>query len=356
MNTDEHRLNEIPLGRRTRVSIAPSPHRFLSRLFLLSAVICVYLCFLPAATKGQAQEYEQEVVANLAAGRVVLYVARDAIVIGAVERRVEADSRPPLVLPIDERRVAVLLGAAEWVTPGSGRPPVRLDRELPRLATEAARPTRKPDPDQASDIESIGVALLERIREIAAQLHHKVDLRPDEPLLEVLLIDFLDNYGAEAWLLKYRLIQQNMRGDYWQTRVPRPSYTQLYPPEKGQPRTLVEMRYPPEDSGPTLLELVNQNDPRLASLRAAQVEVARAAEHLTKGDSQKAAPEDAATFMQATLNAVAPPEMRIVLGVLNQRQGFHWILPPPEPPLKAEEGGKPREPGAPTLLKKPPPQ
>src|SRR2546422_7061399 len=50
----------------------------------LALVFCVSLWFLPSSLR--AQENEQEVVANLAAGRVVLYVARDAIVIGAVEQ------------------------------------------------------------------------------------------------------------------------------------------------------------------------------------------------------------------------------------------------------------------------------
>src|SRR5438309_1139415 len=79
----------------------------------LALVFCVSLWFLPSSLR--AQENEQEVVANLAAGRVVLYVARDAIVIGAVEQHVEPDSRPPLVLPLGERRLGILLGAVEWV-------------------------------------------------------------------------------------------------------------------------------------------------------------------------------------------------------------------------------------------------
>ena len=55
--------------------------------------------FLPSAVC--AQEAGQEVVANLSAGRVVIYVAKDGIAIAANESRVEADSRPPLA-----RRIA----------------------------------------------------------------------------------------------------------------------------------------------------------------------------------------------------------------------------------------------------------
>lgn len=196
----------------------------------LALVFCVSLWFLSSSLR--AQENEQEVVANLAAGRVVLYVARDAIVIGAVEQHVEPDSRPPLVLPLGERRLGILLGAVEWVWPASGRPLVRLDRDLPALLSEATRPQPKPEMAQASDIEVIGVTFLESLRAVTNQLHHKLDLHPDEPVAELLVVGYEPGYGPEVWLLAYRLAQEVLRGEYWRTRVLRPSYTQLYPPEK----------------------------------------------------------------------------------------------------------------------------
>ena len=207
-----------------------------SKAFLSSVFICGCLWFFPLS--GFAQESEQEVVANLAAGRAVLYVARDSIVIGALEQRIEAESRPPMLVPLGGPRIGILLGAVEWVLIASGRPPVRLDHELPRLVSEAVAPAAKPDPSQASDIESIGVALLERLRGVTSQLHRKLDLKPDEPVLELILANYVEGYGAEVWSLRYHLAQDLLRGDYWRTRVMRPSYTQLYPPEKGKPRTL----------------------------------------------------------------------------------------------------------------------
>src|SRR2546428_4434580 len=190
----------------------------------LALVFCVSLWLLPSSSR--AQENEQEVVANLAAGRVVLYVARDAIVIGAVEQHVEPDSRPPLVLPLGERRLGILLGAVEWVWPASGRPLVRLDHDLPALLSEATRPQPKPEMEQASDIEVIGVTFLERLRAVTSQLHHKLDLRPDEPVAELLVVGYEPGYGPEVWLLAYRLAQEVLRGEHWRTRVLRPSYTQ----------------------------------------------------------------------------------------------------------------------------------
>jgi hypothetical protein len=229
---------------------------------------------------------------------------------------------------------------------------VRLDREFPRLASEAAPMHHQPQPFQASDIEAIGVALLERLREVASQIHHKLDLKPDEPLLEVLLVNYLEDYGPEVWQVKYRVAQDALRGDFWRTRVLRPSYTQLYPPEKHQPRTLIEVRYPPVERGPTLLDLLNQNDPRLAMLGSADPAMSRAAEFLALGQSNKASADDAATLLHAALAAISDADTKLILGVLRERQGIEWVLAPAEPLQKADEA-KPRESGAPTLRKKP---
>ncbi len=351
MNTPRGRENLLSEGIRSFRDAARSRRCKPSAAFLLCGLIVLAHWFLPAAL--QAQDREQEIVANLAGGRVVLYVSRDGIIVGAAEQRVEAESQPPVVLPLGERRVGILLGAVEWVMPSSGRPPVRLARELPRLVSEAARPLRKADPDQASDIESIGVAVLERIREVTAQLHHKLDLGAEEPLIDLLLVGYEEGYGAEAWLLRYQIAQENLRGDFWRTRVLRPSYTQLYPPEKGQPRTLIEVRYPPDGSQPTVLDLLKQNDPRLARLRNADQQMARAAERLDRGESHKAATEDAAAFLRAALGAVTPSDLKLILGVLYEQRSFQWVLEPAERPQQADEGEKRREPGAPTLRKKP---
>ena len=320
---------------------------------MLSALLCIHLWL--AVGSLHAQESRQEVVASLAAGRVVVYVANDGIVIAAAEPAagsVEPGSHPPAVFPLGGSRVGILVGAVEWVLPGSGRPPVRLDRELPRLASEAAPLRRQPEPGQASDIESIGVALLERLRAVAGEFHHKLDLKPEEPLLELLLVNYLEGYGPEVWELKYRVAQDVLRGDFWRTRVLRPSYTQLYPPEKGQPRTLIEVRYPPDASGPTLLGLLNQNDPRLARLRTADPAMTRATEHLERGQGNKASADDAAAFLRAALVAISSTNAKLTLGVLREDKGIEWVLAPPEPLQKADEG-KLREPGAPTLRKKP---
>jgi hypothetical protein len=295
---------------------------------------------------------QDEIVANLAAGRVVIDVAKDGIVIGAIEQHVEANSRPPIVFPINDRRIGVLLGAAEWVLPSSASKPVRLDQAISRLTREAAPRHEAIPGDQASDIEAIGIAFLEKLRTMADQLHHKIDLSSDAPLVELLLIDYQRDYGPEVWLLQYRIKQERLRSDFWQTKTLRPSYTQLYPPEKHQPRTLVEVRYPPETPGPTILELLQQNDPRLASARRAAPKSLKVIDNINNGKSSASSVEDSATFLHDVLDPIAGSDNRIVLGVLREERGWDWIVAPPEPLEKAAED-KTRPPEAPSLRRKP---
>jgi hypothetical protein len=308
-------------------------------------------CFLPSAV--WAQEAGQEIVANLASGRVVIYVAKDGIAIAANEGRVEAESRPPLVALLSSKRIAILLGAVEWVHPGTGRPSLRLDFELPRLVGKAVGTGPRLQQEPTSDLEPIGVALLEPLRTVVPELTRKMNLRPDDPLMEMLVVGYAEEYGPEVWLLQYRLVQEPLRGDYWKSRVLRPSYTQLYPPEKGQPRTLVEVRYPPEDAGPALLELLQQSDARLTPLRTSNAQVARASEKLAHGESNKAMLDDSVVFLRATLDAIALPNSVQIVAVISERRGFEWILAPPAAVMQKAEDVKPREPGAPTLRKPP---
>jgi len=292
----------------------------------------------------------QEVVANLAGGHVVVYVAKDGIAIAANEHRIEAESRPPAFVPLSGRRMAVLLGAVEWLHPGTGRAPVRLDVELPRLLGQVAAGPRLRQ-EQGGDLEAVGMALLEPLRASAGKITRKLPLGAEEPLVEMLLVGYAEEYGPEVWLLRYRLAQDPLRGEYYQTRVLRPTYTQLYPPEKGQPRTLLEVRYPPEDPGPELLALLKESDPRLMPARTSNVQAVRAIDKLNRGECHKGLLDDAVVFLRSSLDAVAEPGAAQVVAIIKERTGFEWILAPPEPLQKAEDSK--REPGAPTLRKPP---
>ena len=327
-------------------------HFLFSIFYFLLPVICVHLWF-PLLVL--AQEGDPEIVANLSTGRALFCVTKDGIVLATVHTAAspaDPDARPPAVVELPGGRIAILLGAVEWVLPGSGKDPVRLDLELPRLlAGSAAEPPKTADMDTATDIEAIGIRLLERLRGVATNLHSKIDMRPDEPLLELILVGHVPNYGPEVWRLSYRIAQDLLRGDFWRTRVLRPHIVQLYPPEKGQPRTLIEVAYPPDAPGPALAELLTSDDPRLARIRSGDPAMARAIEKIATGESHKTDTAPATAFLRAALSAVVPQETGLVFGVLSERRSVDWALAPPEPAQKVEQ---PSEPGAPTLRKKRP--
>src|ERR1700682_4679026 len=90
-------------------------------LTLMAAVVCLRAVPTIAAT-AQTQAPEDEIVANLAGGRVIVHVARDGnILFAAINEPVEAGGVPPRVVETDSTHVAVLLGASEWRLPAEDR-------------------------------------------------------------------------------------------------------------------------------------------------------------------------------------------------------------------------------------------
>jgi hypothetical protein len=325
-------------------------------LQVLSVFTCVHLCFLPSAARAQ-ENASQEIAVNLAEGRVVVCAAKDGIIVATADTHSEPGSHQPVVATLSALRAGVLLGAVEWVQPESSDKPIRLDRELERIAAGALNTSGRPnDSSAATDIETIGVALLERVREVAGQLHHKINIGEDEPLIRLVLVDYVPDYGPEAWTVDYRIRQDVLASDYWRTRVLRPSYNQLYPPEKGQPRTLVEVRYPPANRAtaePELLDLLRQNDPRLARTRTANEILAKSVAFVVSGESQKSAAASDAEFLRAALPAVTPPETKLTMALIDFDRGFRWLIQPPESAIPPPADEKPRGPDAPTLRRKP---
>lgn len=293
----------------------------------------------------------QEVVVNLSAGRVIVCVAKKGIVIATVQKSIEAESRPPMLAQLNARRVAILLGATEWISP-AGEPPVRMERELPRVVAAVRGDNPSLSREQSEDLEAFALAMLEPLREAARRLIQKVDLGRDEPLLDVVLVGYLEGYGAETWTMRYRAAQEPLRGEYWQTRVLRPISTQLYPPEKGDPRTLMEVRYP-ADEAPLLLDLVRRNDPRIARLRNLNEETSEAALKILEGESHKAPLGGVVTLLRGALEATLAPDEVLAFAVIDEVSGFQWIIPQREVLQRAEEERKERPAGAPTLRKPP---
>jgi hypothetical protein len=327
----------------------------------LTALLAIALSFTAAPRlRAQTSSPEDEIVANLAGGRVIVHVARDGnIVFAAINEPVEAGGVPPRVVELDAMHVGVLLGASEWRIPAQPQP-VRLDRNFQRVT--ASDPKYGGFNGEAEpDLETIGIAFLEKLRPLVSQLHHKIDLPADEPLLELVLIGYgRNNYGPEVWTVEYRVQQEQVatRSEYLQTRILRPRFTQLYPPEKHAPRMIVETRYPADQKSPTLMALIQGSDPAIDRVRSSDPRFAKVVAAIDKGEAQKAAPTDSADFMRAVLPLISENQP-FILAKMEEQHGFDWIVPPEEPIERAKktEEDKNRPPEAPTLFKKPkPPQ
>jgi hypothetical protein len=322
----------------------------------------------PRTPAQQATEAPtQEIVANLAAGRVVIAVVKDAILIGTVENPIEAETRPPTPVALSSVRAGVILGSVDWFSPTSQQDLARLGSELPHLRTrllaDAPHLAGTQGGGEATDIEATGQGLFERLNAVAKGLHGKVQIPADEPLAELIIADYLAGYGPEVWQVKYEMKQVQERRDYWDTRVLRPIYLQFWPPEKGAPRTLLEFDYPPEKHSPTLLEMLRQKDPRLEKIRSSDARMAQLADFFLAGDSSKVMAADATQFLRAALDATAPPRARETMALIRQESGFQWVLPPPQDTQRpaqqqAQQPAEPHErpPEAPSLLKPPTPR
>jgi hypothetical protein len=335
------------------------------RLSLLAALISG--SFLAISAPAQTTQREDEIVANLAGGRIIIQVARDDVVVfAAIDQPIEANSVPPRLLQLDAGHVGIILGATEWQVPAVPAP-IRLDHDfqaIPRTPDQHYDPY--PDAG-APDLETLGVAFLEKLRPLVSQLHHKLDFPPDQPLFQLIIVGFAHDYGPEVWQLEYRIEQEQVaaRGEYWQTRILRPRFTQLYPPEGGKhaPHTLIELRYPAESAAasanarsqnndPPLLALIQGGDPAIARLRSSDPRFAKDLDSIEKGQAQKVPSVDATDFLRAALPLISGRH-RFFLGTMEEQHGFEWIVPPDEPVEKTDD--KSRPPAAPSLRRKPNP-
>jgi hypothetical protein len=309
--------------------------------------------FAPLAPLLRAQE--DEIVANLAGGRAIIHVANGAILFTAIDHPLESKSVPPRVAAVDSRHVGILFGASEWQVPAQPKP-IRLDREVQAMTAPNPFYTQSGGPEQ--DLEQIGIAFLEKLRPLVAQLHHRIDLKPGEPLFEIVLVGYAPkDYGAEVWLVEYDVEQKEVatQGDFWQTHPLRPRFTQLYPPEKHKAKTLMEVRFPADLQEVPLLGLLEQNDPGIARLRSSDPHIAKLIDQIERGEAQKADPDAATNFLRGAAPLLAG-NAQYIIGSIKEAGGFEWIVPPQEPreqENKAEQ--KERPPDAPTLNRKPKP-
>ena len=312
------------------------------------------LAGLGGGAAGQ-QEREGEIVASLVGGRVIVHVAKDEVLFAAIDQPIETRSNPPRVMELDRTHIGVILGATEWQSPAEPKP-VRMDRDLPRISGKDPRYEAYAG-EAEPDLETIGIGFLEKLRPLVARLHHKLDFPSDLPIFEVVVIGYApSDYGPEVWTIEYNIEQEEIatRGDFWQTRILRPRFTQLYPPGKHDPRKLVETRYPTDAKGATLLDLIQGNDPRMARFRSNEPKFAKVMENIEKGQAQKAVAIDSADFLRAVLPLIAG-DARFVLGKMEEQRGFEWIVAPDEPVEKVKKD-KNQPPEAPSLRRSPKPQ
>jgi hypothetical protein len=344
-----------------RWSLSCGRHRIVCNSYarialLLVFAIAISLCPRPAAAQQVQDVPAEEVVVNFAAGRVVIAVVKDAILIGTIEKKIEPQTHPPIPVQMNGRRAGILLGAVDWFSPSSQLELARLDSELPHLHGQftVSNPhlNQVQNTAEASDIESVGQNLFQRMNDVAGNLHGKLDWPPAEPVAELILADYAQGYGPEVWQLTFTLTQEMQRLDYYDTHISHPAYLQSWPPEKGQPHTLIEFQYPPENATPTLLDLLRQKDPRLEKICASDGKMREVADHFLEGQSGKITVADATQFLRAAFTVLAPPDARETMASIGLDSGFEWILrPPPEPKRATSQAEQERPADAPSLLK-----
>jgi hypothetical protein len=321
-------------------------------------ILTIAYTFSPRPTAAQQVQDvpAEEVVVNFAAGRVVIAVVKDAILIGTIENQIEPQTHPPTPVQMNRTRAGILLGAVDWFSPSSQLQLARLDTELPHLhghfTASSPRLNQAQATAEATDLEALGQNLFERMNVVAGNLHGKVDWPSAEPVAQLILADYLQGYGPEVWELSFTLNQEMQRLDYYDTRISHPAYLQSWPPEKGQPHTLVEFQYPPEKATPTLLDLLRQKDPRIEKICASDANMREVANRFLEGQSSKIMATDATQFLRAALSVLAPPNARQTMASIGFDTGFEWILrPPPEPKRATTQGEQERPADAPSLLK-----
>lgn len=284
---------------------------------------------------------------------MILHFAKEAILFVAVDQPVEQGAPPPRVVDLDGQHIAILFGASEWRSLADPEP-MRLDRNIQRVSG--------PDPHAGGyedvadpDLEILGTEFLEKLRPMVSQLRRKIDFPPDQPFFELVVIGYgPKNYGPEAWTVEFRITQQLLttRDNFWQTRVLRPRFTQIYPPEKHAPKTLVETNFPASLEGPTVQTLLEGNDPRFSGFRS-DPKMAKALDLIIKGQAQKVEPSEASEFLRAAIPLLYPKQA-FFIGKMEELRGFDWILPPQEPIEKrVDKDDKNRPPEAPSLRKRP---
>jgi hypothetical protein len=170
------------MRRRTRWRAADC--EFLCNVF---AVVVFSILNWAVSAPAFAQDKDDEIVATLAGGRVIIHATQESITFIALDEPIEAGSAPPRVMSLDSRHVAVLLGSSEWRMPADPNP-IRMDQGYTRTGGPDPRYQSSYSGEAEADLEQMGVAFLEKLTPLAARLHHKLDFPADQPLFELVVI------------------------------------------------------------------------------------------------------------------------------------------------------------------------
>jgi hypothetical protein len=314
-----------------------------------------FLLFVPTTRAQNPDEPTEELVANLASGRVIIAVYKDALVITTIENKIEPGTLTPPIVPITNQKAGILLGASTWYSPSSRQVVENLAQDLPHVrarTSDANVPhlATPNDPEKtAKDIEQTGLGFLVALNEAAGNIHSHLNLSETEPLTELILADYAPGYGPEVWQLTYTIHQEPERGDFWQTRVVRPRYTQLWPPEKKEAKTLVEIHYPADDNQTPIRDLLLAKDADLEKICASTPDQAAGADAILHAETDKQLVAQGLPFLKAAIAAIAKGN-RTQMAIIPQAGNFQWLIPPlPEDRIQE----KPRPEGAPTLQRPP---
>src|ERR1700675_2753341 len=121
-------------------------------LAMLSALAC--------AAPASAQDQDDEIVATLSGGRVIVHGTPESVTFIAIDQPIELGSPPPRVMNLDSHHVGVLLGSSEWRIPADPNP-IRLDRGQTRIGAPDPRYQGTYNGEAEPDLETMGVAFLE---------------------------------------------------------------------------------------------------------------------------------------------------------------------------------------------------
>jgi hypothetical protein len=138
----------------------------------------------------------------------------------------------------------------------------------------------------------------------------------------------------------------------------RPAYYQLYPPEKGQPRTFVEVQYPAK-LAPLGIARAAQSDAQVERIRSSSPEMNAAVTAILNGESIKANSRPVEDFLRLAMPVIAGAQAKLAIGALDELAHFQWLLAPEDarsaPAETDARPATPAEPEKPSLRRAGPP-